>query len=132
MENDQPEQKTTKWTKEFMRAYQREYMRERWRRVHGVKPENYTLGKKTANQVKAEELGGAALALLEFQKEQQRERYLVPKTTCKFCCEEYYDNEPGLKRHERNRRHKLAVELYDKLRSQLIEEKNSMAEKTEV
>jgi hypothetical protein len=108
-----------KWTKEYEREYMRNYMRERWRRVNGVKPENY-LGERRNVLEEAAKYGEEAVKFYKHLQEQnnakkkKKPRKPVEMMVCPVCLVEHRNTEGTKKQHAITIRHRHALELNEK------------------
>ena len=108
------ETKEIKWTPDYTREYMRTYMRDRWRRVHNVKPEKFQEVRSGEKMKEAEKFGeGAVLFMkqMEQKEKEKKKREPLPKVACEVCHGLYMDTAGQLKQHERTKRHKLGLEI---------------------
>lgn len=99
------------WTKEKFR----EYARDRWRRVNNVAPERRRVD-DNGNKITAVSKYSSLEEYMAVLRDRQRARKKpVPKTECALCGGEHYDTPASKARHENNRRHRLAVEVAERL-----------------
>lgn len=108
------ETKEIKWTPDYTREYMRTYMRDRWRRVHGVKPEKFREVREDERTKEAEKFGEGAVLFMKQTEQKEREkrkREPLPKVACEVCNGLYMDTAGQLKMHQRSKRHKLGLEI---------------------
>ena len=120
-----------KWTKEYTRERVRPYTGERWRRVHGAKPENCQVHTRPqeAEQLVRSKFGEGAVEYAREEKKKDAEKRAkrkeekppVPVVVCPVCLVEHKGTEGTTRKHERTTKHRLGVELYEAHKKALTE-----------